>query len=141
MPSDGIGPENPRGDTEGRDRIDELFGEVAKLNQTYIKFNQRVMRIIIGICVMVVVSLAIGGLLVIANSNRVSDIQASRLESCLDTNSRHENTLSRFNDDINRDEAIHPNKRVQDEQARVETTALIDALAPVRNCRNLVKGG
>lgn len=133
---DRVVDEDARADPVSRRRLDEIQAE-------YLSFNKRVMRILLGMGLLVVLCLAVEGFLIYSNSRRVSDIQASRLTTCNDTNDRNQKTLEKLNTGIDQAEASAPGpaQKAQIEQSRAFSTALINTLAPYRDCSQVVRGG
>lgn len=80
-----------------------------------------------------------GSLYVAVSSNRnlATAIQQSRQEitvtRCLDLNARHDATIAKLDQEIG---ALPPVERKQAKTNRAGTVALIDALAPKRNCQS-----
>lgn len=62
-------------------------------------------------------------------------IQASRLAACQDINRRHNNTIRILNREIAK---LPPARRARAEASRESTILLISALAPKRDCQNLI---
>jgi hypothetical protein len=72
-------------------------------------------------------------------SNAVEAIQDSRVEVCTETNMRNSATKKSLNDAAAIDIENAPTQAAKEEVARRRdvTLALIDALAPIRNCEEL----
>lgn len=65
----------------------------------------------------------------------LSDIQASRLDSCRETNERHDRTFAVLDAEV---QALAPAKRAKAQESLPQTKALLEALAPKRDCVKVV---
>lgn len=103
--------------------------------------------------VVIVVAVAITGIpltgfdgLIGANSDRVEEIQQERaaniVRGCRDQNKRHDDTVMQLDALLTIAKlsvAGEPGRAEQIEQSRDFTVALIDALAPVRDCQAVIE--
>ena len=64
----------------------------------------------------------------------VDEIQLSRYELCIQQNDRHDKTIASLDEQI---AALPPRRKARAEAARDGTVALIDTLAPKRDCEAL----
>lgn len=129
------------------DRIKKAKGPDAKYlafveatDERYRKFTSKVLVAVAIIGVTSAIALALGGQGILNNSDRINDVQGSRLAACNDTNDRNAKSVDKLNGIYA--EAIKkagPARRKELELSLQQTIGLINALVPARNCKAIVE--
>jgi len=70
------------------------------------------------------------------NGRRIAEIQESRMELCLATNERHDATIRTLDELIRK---LPADRRARARENRTSTVALLEAIAPRRDCKALVR--
>lgn len=124
-----------------RDVDKENQERLARIEAAVAAWTRRTSMILV---LLFVATLGVGVIsiyLLVENGNRTDDIQnervATTLHACLDQNIRHDITIDRLNHIIS--QIKDPKQRARAEASEGSTIALIDALAPHRDCRAVVK--
>lgn len=108
----------------------------------YVVMSERALYALLAIAaVAVVIAIAVSAYSVVvvhklnSTAATLSDIQASRLDSCNETNERHDRTFAVLDAEV---QALAPAKRAKAQESLPQTKALLEALAPKRDCVKVV---
>lgn len=133
MTDDRRGDERRRGDRELARRLDRVDKIVAKMS--------RRTTIILSVVAVTTILLALANVYLLnENGKRADEIQAERAAavraSCEETNHRHDSTIAKLHELV----AAIPQRqrRLAAQRNQASTVALIEALVPRRDCRNVV---